>query len=328
MFVYLAHPIDQATGDAPYSGADAIEDMLGDLGVSTYRPGRAFSLGQLEDTNTLSTVDKINTAALAVSNVLVAWLPPDVATLGVPAEIEQALRLNIPTLILTSASLMGRSVQLINWSSRGAEVVAWGPEQVKAWRTQPADLMELLTTRPQDNLMTPGMPNPCQPIGCDSGIHLPGCPFSFDDSAIDPFGLALPVKLTHPAAKEPSRAYPDDAGLDLSISKSVRLEPGDYALAPTGVSAAVPVGWWGMITGRSSTWARYRCDVRLAVIDAGYRGELMIGIENRGTSPRHFMEGTRLAQYVLIPSFPGVVQPVDELPEAHRGQNGYGSSGE
>lgn len=26
--------------------------------------------------------------------------------------------------------------------------------------------------------MTPGMPDPCQPIGCDNGIHLPGCTFA------------------------------------------------------------------------------------------------------------------------------------------------------
>lgn len=29
---------------------------------------------------------------------------------------------------------------------------------------------------PKDR-MTPGMPDPCQPIGCDNGIHLPGCVF-------------------------------------------------------------------------------------------------------------------------------------------------------
>lgn len=30
--------------------------------------------------------------------------------------------------------------------------------------------------------MTPGMPDPCQPIGCDNGIHVEGCPYAAIDS--------------------------------------------------------------------------------------------------------------------------------------------------
>jgi hypothetical protein len=32
------------------------------------------------------------------------------------------------------------------------------------------------------DVMTPGMPDPCQPIGCDSGFHLPGCTFAERDA--------------------------------------------------------------------------------------------------------------------------------------------------
>lgn len=28
----------------------------------------------------------------------------------------------------------------------------------------------------------PGIPEPCQPIGCDNGIHVPGCPFEAIDA--------------------------------------------------------------------------------------------------------------------------------------------------
>jgi hypothetical protein len=36
----------------------------------------------------------------------------------------------------------------------------------------------------------PGMPEPCQPIGCDNGIHLPGCPYATVDSRqVDPLDL-------------------------------------------------------------------------------------------------------------------------------------------
>jgi len=33
--------------------------------------------------------------------------------------------------------------------------------------------------------MTPGMPDPCQPIGCDNGIHRPGCTFAeFEEATV------------------------------------------------------------------------------------------------------------------------------------------------
>jgi hypothetical protein len=35
--------------------------------------------------------------------------------------------------------------------------------------------------REEPDTMTPGMPDPCQPIGCDNGRHLPGCPFADRD---------------------------------------------------------------------------------------------------------------------------------------------------
>lgn len=28
----------------------------------------------------------------------------------------------------------------------------------------------------------PALPGPCQPIGCDNGIHVPGCPFEAIDA--------------------------------------------------------------------------------------------------------------------------------------------------
>jgi hypothetical protein len=33
----------------------------------------------------------------------------------------------------------------------------------------------------EPDLMTPGMPDPCQPIGCDNGFHLPGCVYAERD---------------------------------------------------------------------------------------------------------------------------------------------------
>lgn len=125
----------------------------------------------------------------------------------------------------------------------------------------------------------------------------------------------------------PARAHHDDAGLDLAITNTETLEVGECRMLPTGIRAALPTGFWGLIIGRSSTWVKHRCDVRHAVIDPGYRGELMIQLDNRSGTRVTFPAGSRLAQYVLLPSFAGTVTEVDELPPADRGENGYGSSG-
>lgn len=47
-----------------------------------------------------------------------------------------------------------------------------------------------------DDPMTPGMPDPCQPIGCDNGIHLPGC--VYDVKELTPAHLGFVRK--HPLA--------------------------------------------------------------------------------------------------------------------------------
>jgi dUTP pyrophosphatase len=307
MLIYFAHPIDQADTSLNQRTGD-IHVMLSRCGVSVFRPGYAFTLmltsGADLYQSLLPRVDRINRFALDAADALAAWLPMGVPTLGVPAEVEYALSANKPTLILTDARLILGSVQVASWRERGAVVLPWSSDLADAWIDRPTNLHDLLRTPPADELML------------REGIDPRSA--SVDD---------LQVQLD-PAAKEPGRAYQDDAGLDLAIIEECVLPVGGYKLVRTGVRAAVPSGWWGMITGRSSTWAKYRCDVRMAVIDAGYRGELMIGIENRGSSSIRFEAGTRLAQYVLIPTFPGRVQQVDKLPAAHRGESGYGSSGE
>jgi dUTP pyrophosphatase len=150
----------------------------------------------------------------------------------------------------------------------------------------------------------------------------PEPPFTFELEQVS----HQPLLVSGAAANLRQRAYPGDAGLDLTLSHGLVLFDQHYTMAGTGVHVAIPEGYWGLITGRSSTWAKYRCDVRQAVIDSGYRGELMVGIENRSGQSVEFAAGTRLAQLVLLPIWPGEVVPVETLPDHERGHNGYGSS--
>ncbi|MFI7547231.1 hypothetical protein [Actinoplanes sp. NPDC049599] len=58
--------------------------------------------------------------------------------------------------------------------------------QVAAWAVAWAEAIDRrLAEAAGEDLMTPGMPNPCQPIGCDNGHHLPGCTYADETEAAD-----------------------------------------------------------------------------------------------------------------------------------------------
>lgn len=310
MLIYFAHPIDQARNRSHL--ASDITQTLHQAGVSTYRPGGAFTVADAPLSD-LSAVQHINTAALDRADALVAWLPGGVPTLGVPAEIEQSLAMGKPTLILTDGDLMVKSVQLNAWSEAGATVRAWNDRQARVWEARPVELVDLLRTKPTRELR--------DITGFNSLIpeYVQGREVSGGQDLLVRYEIGSKPTLI------PGK-YAGDAGLDLAINVDTTLASGEYQLIPTGAHVAIPDGYFGLITGRSSTWSKHRCAVVQAVIDSGYRGELMVGVTNHG-QPVKFEAGMRLGQMVLLPVFGGGVTQVDSLPESHRGGRGYGSSG-
>lgn len=300
MLIYFAQPIDQARGEL--SAERDIRNVMIEAGISYFQPSRAYSLAT-DPMSDLLVLDRINRAALAAADGLVAYLPASVPTLGVPAEIEQALNWGTPTVIFTPQSLAMKSVQVWQWRERGATVIF--TDDLDRLLREASGLRDLLQTRPETTLL------PAEPISGELAVATP------------------PLQVTYGQAASPlRRAYVGDAGLDLAISEDAMLMDGEYRMIPTGVRAAVPHGWWGFMHGRSSAWAKYGLDIRTAVIDSGYRGELMVGVTNRSGDVRYLKTGFRLAQYVLMPAFMGDVIEVEQLPEHERGENGYGSSGE
>jgi dUTP pyrophosphatase len=303
MYAYLAHPIDLA-GESSWLGS-----MLGDLNallvkaeIGAFRPGMAY-LANTGNPDHVRYINDMNNIAIHQADCLIAVLPANVPTLGTPVEIGFALSMHKPVLILTDIT---HSVQLAAWGAKGATVIDMSAEGF-TW-PEPQHLLDWLAVSSREN--------PCP---------------AADQTMVLPSGGMLikppPMLVAGEAANLRTSSYPGDAGIDLRISEQVRLFAGQYSLVGTGVHVAIPEGYFGWITGRSSTWAKYRCDVRSAVIDSGYRGELMVGIENRGQEMIAFEPGYRLAQLVLLPVWDGGIVEVDDLPPAERGHNGYGSSG-
>jgi dUTP pyrophosphatase len=63
------------------------------------------------------------------------------------------------------------------------------------------------------------------------------------------------------------------------------------------------------------------------VIDAGYRGEILILMTNLGDDPLDIKAGEKIAQMIPIPVLTGTVEEVETLEISARAEKGFGSSG-
>lgn len=141
----------------------------------------------------------------------------------------------------------------------------------------------------------------------------------------------LKLKKLRPQAVLPVRATSGSAGLDLSacIDAPMTLAPGQRALIPTGLAAAIPAGAVGMIYARSSLGVKHGIALSngVGVIDSDYRGEISVGLCNFSSEPYTIQPGERIAQLVLHPVLLLPVEEADSLDETARGAGGFGSTG-
>lgn len=145
-------------------------------------------------------------------------------------------------------------------------------------------------------------------------------------------GLTLAIKLERmtPTATLPSRSHEDDAGWDLYVDEDRWLWPLQGANLTTGWRVKLPVGHWGSIKSRSSTFVKRRIKVYEGVVDPGYTGPLNIIIQNMSLMPKRIRRGDRLAQLVVVQQIRTELWAVDVSldTEIHtRGPRGFGSSG-
>jgi len=128
----------------------------------------------------------------------------------------------------------------------------------------------------------------------------------------------------------PAYALPGDAGFDICSRVDVTLAPGERVVVPTGLALALPDGYAAFVHPRSGLAARHGVTVVNApgTIDAGYRGEVQVCLLN--TDLRETVSvrrGDRIAQIVVQRVVRAVMHEAERLPDSHRGQGGYGSTG-
>lgn len=121
------------------------------------------------------------------------------------------------------------------------------------------------------------------------------------------------------------------AGADLyaCLDEDITIEPSKTVLIPTGIAAEVPVGYAGLIYARSGIASKRGLAPanKVGVVDADYRGEIMVALHNHSSEPQTIARDERIAQLVIAPFLSVDFNEVEELSDTVRGAGGFGSTG-
>lgn len=140
------------------------------------------------------------------------------------------------------------------------------------------------------------------------------------------------IKFLNEYAKVPTRGSSYAAGYDLyaAINEPVTIFPGTTVSVTTGLAMEIPEDFFGAIFARSglATKRGLRPANCVGVVDADYRGEVIVAIHNDSDKVQQINPGERIAQMVFLPyRSMGNFEVVDELNDTARGAGGFGSTG-
>lgn len=139
--------------------------------------------------------------------------------------------------------------------------------------------------------------------------------------------MRVKVKKLSANATIPTKAHSLDAGFDLYASRTVTIPAHDRALIPTDIAMEIPEGYYGMVVGRSGNTIRRGLVGTTGVVDAGYRGGIGIIGFNLTDSDITIYQGERAGQIILTPILVCDLQETEEMSEAERNSDGFGSTG-
>ena len=121
------------------------------------------------------------------------------------------------------------------------------------------------------------------------------------------------------------------AGADLyaCIEETTTISAGETAFIKTGLAMEVPVGFAGFIYARSGLACKKGLAPanKVGVIDADYRGELIVALHNHSKTAITVEQGERIAQLVIAPFLTAQFEEAEELEDTARGTGGFGSTG-
>ena len=141
----------------------------------------------------------------------------------------------------------------------------------------------------------------------------------------------LRIKKLRDNAQMPTYGSEFAAGADMyaAIDEAVTIGPNETKLIPTGLAFEIPEGYAGFVYARSGLASKKGLAPanKVGVIDADYRGEVMVALHNHGTEAQTVEAGERIAQMIIAPFVTVNYVFSDELDDTVRGEGGFGSTG-
>lgn len=155
--------------------------------------------------------------------------------------------------------------------------------------------------------------------------------------------IYVKIKKLTETANIPKKAHASDAAFDLyadiqdefvpfggdMLVKGVKIYPHSTVKIGTGLAMEIPEWYWGAIYARSglATKQGLRPSNCVGVVDASYRGEIIVALHNDSNEVQIVRHGDRIAQFMICPVFDTSFIGADELDNTDRGATGFGSSG-
>lgn len=143
--------------------------------------------------------------------------------------------------------------------------------------------------------------------------------------------MKLRIKKLDERAVTPTYGSEYSVGADLYALLDAPVEIGAHetCFIHTGISAEIPEGYCGLVFARSSMGAKRGLAPanKVGVIDADYRGEIMVALHNHSETAATVEHGERVAQLAIVPFLKVEFEECDELSNTVRGAGGFGSTG-
>ena len=141
----------------------------------------------------------------------------------------------------------------------------------------------------------------------------------------------VPIKKLDEKAIIPTYGSAYAAGADLyaCLDETVTSAPGETLLIHTGIAMEIPAGYAGLIYARSGLASKKGLAPanKVGVVDADYRGEIMVALHNHSNVAASVEPQERIAQLVITPYLTAQFEETDNLSDTVRGVGGFGSTG-
>lgn len=143
--------------------------------------------------------------------------------------------------------------------------------------------------------------------------------------------LPVKIKLLREQAQMPKYQSASAAAADLyaALDAPMTIEPGAILRIPTGIAVDCERDDLAIVLCARSGLASKGITLAngIGLVDADYRGEILVLTANIGKSPYTVTPGERIAQMMFLPVCRAAFETADTLTETERGAGGFGSTG-